>query len=148
MPRSKSWEEVLDEQALYITEVIIIQVWWKSVACWCVLFHMESCPVLYCTFTKTCNKSSVRCSTITELVVSWKPSTRAQIKGWLWSHIQLVTLQLLSVDTFHLTLFTLALQVLVKVQQLISLSVVFSPMSNRADYFLKVLTTNITIQIA
>ena len=50
------------------------------------------------------------CSTITELVVSWRPSTRAQIKGWLWSHIQLVTLQLLSVDTFHLTLFTLALQ--------------------------------------
>ena len=29
------------------------------------------------------------------------PSTHAQIKGWLWSHIQLVTLQLLSVDTFH-----------------------------------------------
>ena len=55
------------------------------------------------------------CSTIPELE---GPSTGAQINGWLWSHIQLVTSQLLSVDTFHLTLFTLALQVLVKVQYL------------------------------
>ena len=38
------------------------------------------------------------CSTIPELE---GPSTGAQINGWLWSHIQLVTSQLLLVDTFH-----------------------------------------------
>ena len=49
------------------------------------------------------------CTTITELVVSWRPSTWVQIKGKLWSSISYST----TLICWHF--FTWALQVLVKV---------------------------------